>query len=265
MVLSTVVGDGNSRSTSNWPRPACTPARLPVLSFTIGEDEVRELPIKDLVGDYAGGELLPVDRQPRESRVRPAVQGPSGADRPTSDAIVAAYNAREPLGAGGRGIGYRRHGRGPQGDPEESLERPGGRDVGRRRHAPHLAALLPGKIRRTASSRSSGPSRSRCGRSPTRSFAPGRTGSAFFEKLYTTWGTSDFNPQTLTDPLRPRALVPALSSTRRGPVVPATALSNPRRPDPINDRLTGHELEQAISESGSASRRGCCSGSWRSR
>ena len=86
MVLSTVIGDGNKPFYQQLAQAGLTPAQLPVLSFTIGEDELRELPVKEMVGDYAAWSYFQSIDSPDEPRIRPAVQGPlrRGSDRPAT-------------------------------------------------------------------------------------------------------------------------------------------------------------------------------------
>ena len=53
IVLSTMVGEANKPFYEQMARAGLTPGKMPVLSFTIGEDELRELPVKEMIGDYA--------------------------------------------------------------------------------------------------------------------------------------------------------------------------------------------------------------------
>ena len=93
MVLSTVVGDGNKPFYQQLAQAGLTPARLPVLSFTIGEDELRELPVKEMVGDYAAWSYFQSIDSPANREFVQRFKDRYGAERSTSDAIVAAYNA----------------------------------------------------------------------------------------------------------------------------------------------------------------------------
>ena len=66
---------------------------MPVLSFTIGEDELRELPVKEMIGDYAAWSYFQSIDSPVNRAFVQQFKEHFGAHRTTSDSIVAAYNA----------------------------------------------------------------------------------------------------------------------------------------------------------------------------
>ena len=67
------------------------PERTPVLSFSIAEDELRKLPLRDMVGDYAAWDYFQsIDRPENREFVR-RFKELYGAHRVTSDVIEAAY------------------------------------------------------------------------------------------------------------------------------------------------------------------------------
>ena len=62
-----------------------------MLSFSIAEDELRKLPLRDMVGDYAAWDYFQsIDRPENREFVR-RFKELYGADRVTSDVIEAAY------------------------------------------------------------------------------------------------------------------------------------------------------------------------------
>ncbi len=93
VIISTVVGDSN-KPFYEWLQTAgIVPGRIPVLSFSIAEDELRKLPLRAMVGDYAAWDYFQaVDRSENRDFVR-RFQARFGADRVTSDVIEAAYNS----------------------------------------------------------------------------------------------------------------------------------------------------------------------------
>jgi urea transport system substrate-binding protein len=92
IVLSTVVGDANKPFYEQLARAGLTPGKLPVLSFTIGEDELRELPVKEMIGDYAAWSYFETIDSPANRAFVQRFKAKYGAERRTSDSIVAAYN-----------------------------------------------------------------------------------------------------------------------------------------------------------------------------
>ncbi len=68
------------------------PERTPVLSFSIAEDELRKLPLRDMVGDYAAWDYFQsIDRPENREFVRRFKANSTVRDRVTSDVIEAAY------------------------------------------------------------------------------------------------------------------------------------------------------------------------------
>jgi urea transport system substrate-binding protein len=53
VIISTVVGDSNEPFYLRLKSAGVLPQRIPVLSFSIAEDELRKLPVHTMVGDYA--------------------------------------------------------------------------------------------------------------------------------------------------------------------------------------------------------------------
>jgi urea transport system substrate-binding protein len=93
VIISTVVGDSNEPFYLRLQAAGILPQRTPVLSFGIAEDELRKLPVRAMVGNYAAWNYFQsIDRPENRAFVR-RFQAIYGADRVTSDAIVAAYNS----------------------------------------------------------------------------------------------------------------------------------------------------------------------------
>ena len=67
------------------------PQRIPVLSFSIAEDELRKLPLRDMVGDYAAWDYFQSIDRPENREFVQRFKASYGADRVTSDVIEAAY------------------------------------------------------------------------------------------------------------------------------------------------------------------------------
>ncbi len=93
IIISTVVGDSNEPFYQRLQTASILPERIPVLSFSIAEDELRKLPVRAMVGDYAAWDYFQsIDRSENREFVR-RFQARYGSDRVTSDVIEAAYNS----------------------------------------------------------------------------------------------------------------------------------------------------------------------------
>ncbi len=247
VVLSTVAGDGNKPFYQQLAQAGLTSARLPVLSFTIAEDELRELPVKEMIGDYAAWSYFQSIDSPVNRAFVQRFKNRYGAERTTSDSIVAAYNSCQALGTSRRGVGYGIDVRRPQArSANESLDAPEG-VVSIDAETLHTwRPFYLGKIRGDGQFEIVWSLEKPVRPVPYPVLRSRADWNAFVERLYTTWGTNEFNPQTLTDSPEP---APAL--TRR-PVPSARqsgCFQRPTNRDPISDRLTFHGLELAIAGS----------------
>jgi urea transport system substrate-binding protein len=93
VIISTVVGDSNEPFYRGLRAANILPQRTPVVSFSIAEDELRKLPLPDMVGDYAAWDYFQsIDRVENHAFVQ-RFKAIYGADRVTSDVIEAAYNS----------------------------------------------------------------------------------------------------------------------------------------------------------------------------
>jgi urea transport system substrate-binding protein len=93
VIISTVVGESNGPFYERLQAAGIVPERTPVVALAIAEDELRKLPLRFMVGDYAAWDYFQsIDRPENRAFVR-RFQTKYGPDRVTSDAIVAAYNS----------------------------------------------------------------------------------------------------------------------------------------------------------------------------
>lgn len=97
VILSTVEGDTNLPFYKEIREAGIIPSKIPVITFSLAEDEFRSLSSAQLAGDYAVCNYFqaidrPVNRQfvsDFKARYRPV----DGKDRVTSDAIATAYTS----------------------------------------------------------------------------------------------------------------------------------------------------------------------------
>ncbi len=93
VVFSSVVGDANKAFFRQMTQAGLTPEKLPVVCTGVTESELRELPVAEMVGDYAAwGYFQTVDRPENRAFVA-AFKERYGNERPTSDPIASAYNS----------------------------------------------------------------------------------------------------------------------------------------------------------------------------
>jgi urea transport system substrate-binding protein len=93
VIISTVVGDSNGPFYQQLHSAGIPPQRTPVLSFSIAEDELRKLPLRVMVGDYAAWDYFQSIDRPENRAFVARFKAINGADRVTSDVIEAAYNS----------------------------------------------------------------------------------------------------------------------------------------------------------------------------
>jgi urea transport system substrate-binding protein len=93
MIISTVVGDSNKAFYLGLQSARITPQKTPVLAFGIAEDEIRELPLGAMIGDYAAWDYFQAIDRPENLEFVRRFQKRFGAHRVTSDVIEAAYNS----------------------------------------------------------------------------------------------------------------------------------------------------------------------------
>jgi urea transport system substrate-binding protein len=93
VIISTVVGDSNAPFYQQLRAAGIPPQKTPVLSFSIAEDELRKLPLREMVGDYAAWDYFQSIDRPENREFVQRFKASYGADRVTSDVIEAAYNS----------------------------------------------------------------------------------------------------------------------------------------------------------------------------
>ncbi len=93
VIISTVVGDSNKAFYEGLQTAGILPERIPVVSFSIAEDELRKLPLRAMVGDYAAWDYFQSIDRPENREFVSRFQKRYGTDRVTSDVIAAAYNS----------------------------------------------------------------------------------------------------------------------------------------------------------------------------
>jgi urea transport system substrate-binding protein len=91
VIISTVVGDSNKPFYERLHAMGVPPERIPVLSFSIAEDELRKLPLRDMVGDYAAWDYFQSIDRPENREFVQKFKTMYGPDRTTSDVMEAAY------------------------------------------------------------------------------------------------------------------------------------------------------------------------------
>ena len=122
--------------------PRILPSARPCCRFSIAEDELRKLPLKDMVGDYAAWDYFQSIDRPEN---RAFIQKFKATVRPRSRhqrRDRGGVQQRPPMGASRRRGRDRPSRRRDQGAPAAELERTGGDRVGGRGDSAHLAAGL---------------------------------------------------------------------------------------------------------------------------
>ena len=93
VILAAVPGDSGLAFARGLRAAGIRPETTPVVTFAIGENELAAASGVDMVGDYAAWNYFQsLDRAENQAFVR-AFKARYGADRTTSDVIVAAYNS----------------------------------------------------------------------------------------------------------------------------------------------------------------------------
>jgi urea transport system substrate-binding protein len=91
VVLSSVVGDSNRAFYQAMTDAGLSAAKLPVVSVSIGEEELRSLPIASLQGHYSAWSYFEAIRTPENARFVQNFRARYGANRVTSDVIATSY------------------------------------------------------------------------------------------------------------------------------------------------------------------------------
>lgn len=93
VVLSTIAGDTNLAFYARLRQVGITPEAIPVVSFSIAEVELSKMPRKDIEGHYAAWNYFQSVNREENRQFVERFQKRYGADRVTSDVMVAAYNS----------------------------------------------------------------------------------------------------------------------------------------------------------------------------
>ena len=93
VILNSLAGDSNVPFYRSLAAASLGPDRIPVVTFGIAENELRELPVAEMVGDYAAWNYFQsIDRTENHDFVE-RFQGKYGKDRVVGDVMAAAYNS----------------------------------------------------------------------------------------------------------------------------------------------------------------------------
>jgi urea transport system substrate-binding protein len=93
VILSTVTGNTNLAFYPKLVAAGLGPERLPVVAFGVAEVDLRQFPVRDMVGDYASWNYFQsIDRPENQEFVR-KFKAKYGTDAVVSDAIDMAYNS----------------------------------------------------------------------------------------------------------------------------------------------------------------------------
>lgn len=91
VILSSVVGDSNKAFYQALHAAGLTPQKLPVVSVSIGEEELRSLPIGDLAGHYSAWSYFEAIKTPENERFVRNFRARYGSNRVAGDVIATAY------------------------------------------------------------------------------------------------------------------------------------------------------------------------------
>jgi urea transport system substrate-binding protein len=242
-VLSTVLGDANKPFFQQMAQAGLGPARLPVISFAITEDELRELPVKEMVGDYAAWNYFQSIGSPVNRAFVARFKQRCGAERPTSDAIVAAYNGVKLWAQAVEETGTETTTEVRKAMRRQSLEAPEGVVSTDSENLHTWRPFYLGKIRGDGQFDIVWSLEKPVRPVPYPVLRSRADWDAFVEKLFTSWSAGEFNPQTGSDPPGPS---PAF--TRRPAAIAATTTRSPVR-------LAGPAEKAITNRSGFQSRR----------
>ena len=93
VIFNTLNGDSNVSFFSSLAKAGITSDKIPVMSFSIAEEEVAKMDIDNLAGHYVSWNYYETTQTPRNEKFVAEYKKKFGADRLTSDPIEAAYIA----------------------------------------------------------------------------------------------------------------------------------------------------------------------------
>jgi urea transport system substrate-binding protein len=91
VILNTINGDTNIAFFDGLRAAGITPEKIPTMSFSIAEEELRTLGVEDMVGDYACWNYFQSVDSPENARFVSSFREKYGAERVTDDPMEAAY------------------------------------------------------------------------------------------------------------------------------------------------------------------------------
>lgn len=91
VIINTINGNSNIAFFSSLKRIGITPDKIPVMSFSIGENELRDMNVNDLVGNYAAWNYFQSIQSPNNNKFVRTFKEKFGPHRLVSDPMEAAY------------------------------------------------------------------------------------------------------------------------------------------------------------------------------
>jgi urea transport system substrate-binding protein len=91
VILNTINGDSNVAFFKALQGAGITADKIPVVSFSIAEDELRTLGVGEMTGNYAAWNYFESIKSPENTAFVNAFKSKYGADRVTDDPMEAAY------------------------------------------------------------------------------------------------------------------------------------------------------------------------------
>lgn len=91
VILSTVVGDSNAALYKKLREAGLTATKTPIVTVSIGEDELRKLPPQDIAGHYCAWSYFQSLNRPENVAFIKRFQSRYGKDRVTADVIQTGY------------------------------------------------------------------------------------------------------------------------------------------------------------------------------
>ncbi len=91
VILNTINGDSNVAFFRELRKAGITPDKIPTVSFSIAEDELRSFAVQHMAGDYAAWNYFQSIQSPENQRFVRSFRKKYGANRVTDDPMEAAY------------------------------------------------------------------------------------------------------------------------------------------------------------------------------
>jgi urea transport system substrate-binding protein len=196
VVLSTVLGDANKPFFEQLSRAGLTPDKTPVISFGFAEEELHELPVKDMIGDYAAWNYFQSIDSPVNRAFVQRYKDKYGRERTISDGIVAAYNGVKLWALAVEENGTEATAEVVKSIRHQSLEAPEGVVSVDSESLHTWRPFYVGRIRSDGQFDVVWSLEKPVRPVPYPVLRSRAAWDAFIAKLYASWGTKDFNPQT---------------------------------------------------------------------